>query len=48
MASHPPVEQRHLAVRNLHLWRGDKHLLRGVSFELRLVRLPSEQKMLSA
>jgi len=34
MASHPPVEQRHLAVRNLHLWRGDKHLLRGVSFEL--------------
>lgn len=34
MASHQPVEHRHLAVRNLHLWRGDKHLLRGVSFEV--------------
>lgn len=35
MASHPPGEHRQLAVRSLHLWRGDKHLLRGVSFELR-------------
>jgi heme exporter protein A len=24
----------HLAVRQLHLWRGEKHLLKGVSFEL--------------
>jgi heme exporter protein A len=24
-----------LAVRDLHLWRGERHLLRGVSFELR-------------
>lgn len=28
------TQQRHLAVRNLHLWRGDKHLLRGVSFNV--------------
>jgi heme exporter protein A len=35
MASNQPVENRQLAVRNLHLWRGDKHLLRGVSFEVR-------------
>lgn len=35
MAPHQPVEQRHLAVRNLHLWRGDRHLLRGVSFDVR-------------
>jgi heme exporter protein A len=34
MASNQPVENRQLAVRNLHLWRGDKHLLRGVSFEV--------------
>jgi len=34
MGSQSPVENRHLAVRNLHLWRGEKHLLRGVSFEL--------------
>jgi heme exporter protein A len=35
MASNQPVENRQLAVRNLNLWRGDKHLLRGVSFEVR-------------
>ena len=29
------VENPHLAVRNLHLWRGEKHLLKGVSFEVR-------------
>jgi heme exporter protein A len=34
MASTQPVDQRHLAVRNLHLWRGDRHLLRGVSFDV--------------
>jgi heme exporter protein A len=34
MASNQPVEHRQLAVRNLHLWRGDRHLLRGVSFEV--------------
>lgn len=28
------AENPRLAVRNLHLWRGDKHLLKGVSFEL--------------
>ncbi len=27
--------EAHLAVDALHLWRGDKHLLRGVSFELK-------------
>jgi heme exporter protein A len=34
MASNQPVENRQLAVRNLHLWRGEKHLLRGVSFQV--------------
>jgi heme exporter protein A len=29
------AENAQLAVRNLHLWRGEKHLLKGVSFELR-------------
>lgn len=28
------AENPRLAVRNLHLWRGDKHLLKGISFEL--------------
>ncbi len=28
------AENAHLAVRQLHLWRGDRHLLRGVNFEL--------------
>lgn len=28
------AESAQLAVRQLHLWRGEKHLLRGVSFEL--------------
>jgi heme exporter protein A len=30
-----PAENARLAVRQLHLWRGDKHLLKGISFELR-------------
>jgi heme exporter protein A len=34
MASIQPVENRHLVVRNVHLWRGEKHLLRGVSFQV--------------
>ena len=34
MASLAPVENARLAVRNVHLWRGDKHLLRNVSFEV--------------
>jgi heme exporter protein A len=34
MASSQPVEHSRLAVRNLHLWRGERHLLRGVSFEV--------------
>ena len=34
MASTQSVENRQLAVRNLHLWRGDKHLLRNVSLEV--------------
>jgi heme exporter protein A len=34
MASVLPVDHPQLAVRNLHLWRGEKHLLRGVSFEV--------------
>jgi heme exporter protein A len=29
-----PASAPHLDVRALHLWRGDKHLLRGVSFSL--------------
>jgi heme exporter protein A len=29
-----PAPAPHLEVRALHLWRGDKHLLRGVSFSL--------------
>lgn len=28
------AENPQLAVRNLHLWRGEKHLLKGISFEL--------------
>ena len=34
MASPAPTENARLAVRNVHLWRGDKHLLRNVSFEV--------------
>jgi heme exporter protein A len=34
MASTQPVEHPRLAVRNLHLWRGERHLLRGVTFEV--------------
>lgn len=34
MGSRTPAEHSNLAVRNLHLWRGEKHLLRGVSFEV--------------
>jgi len=34
MASVLPVDHPQLAVRDLHLWRGDKHLLRGVSFQV--------------
>lgn len=34
MASVLPIDHPQLAVRNLHLWRGEKHLLRGVSFEV--------------
>jgi heme exporter protein A len=29
-----PIPAPHLEVRALHLWRGDRHLLRGVSFAL--------------
>jgi len=35
MSAPSPAEIGQLAVRHLHLWRGDKHLLRGVSFQLR-------------
>ncbi len=34
MGSSSPVPTPQLVVRNLHLWRGEKHLLRGVSFEV--------------
>jgi heme exporter protein A len=34
MASTPPAQNPQLAVRNLHLWRGDTHLLRGISFSV--------------
>jgi heme exporter protein A len=35
----PSAESPQLAVRNLHLWRGEKHLLKGVSFEVRAGQL---------
>jgi heme exporter protein A len=39
MASVQPVDHPQLAIRKLHLWRGEKHLLRGVSFEVQAGQL---------
>lgn len=35
MPNNPPSDQLTLDVRSLHLWRGDRHLLRGVTFSVR-------------